>query len=131
MDGGTYAFLAALAAAVTAVLAKVGVRGVPSNLATAVRTLVVVVLAWAIAVAFGEHERLSSVSARSFLFLALSGVTTGVSWLAYFKALSLAPASLVAPIDKASLALTVLLAVLIWRQRDSPLIAFLRAFPPP
>lgn len=109
----SYALVAAAAASVTAILAKLGVKDVPSNLATAVRTTIVLVFAWAIALTQGEHRALSSVSGRSILFLALSGIGTAVSWLAYFRALSLAPASRVAPIDKVSLALTILLAALV------------------
>jgi transporter family protein len=105
-----YAFISALAASATAILAKIGIKGVPSNLATAVRTLVVVVFAWAIVFATREHEALRSLKSRSVLFLVLSGIGTGISWLAYFRALQLAPASRVAPIDKLSLALTIVLA---------------------
>jgi transporter family protein len=107
-----YALLSALAAGATAILAKVGVRDVPSNLATAIRTLIVVVFAWGIVVARGEAANLPQVKGRSLLFLALSGIATGVSWLAYFKALALAPASRVAPIDKLSLPITVVFAAL-------------------
>lgn len=106
----SYALLSAMAAAATAVLAKIGVRDVPSTLATAIRTLVILVLAWAIAIGGGQHRALGSVSARSLLFLVLSGLATGVSWLAYFRALQLGPASRVAPIDKLSLGLTLVLA---------------------
>ena len=107
-----YAFISAGAAALTAVLAKVGVEGVPSTLATAVRTVVIAVFAWAITIGLKEHHALSAVSRRSLLFLVLSGLATGVSWLAYFRALQLAPASRVAPIDKLSLPLTIVLAML-------------------
>jgi bacterial/archaeal transporter family protein len=110
MQWTLFAFISASAAAVTAILAKVGVEGVPSNLATAIRTIVVAVFAWTIAAAGGEHRFLAHVSRRSFLFLILSGIATGVSWLAYFRALQLAPASRVAPIDKLSLPLTIVLA---------------------
>ncbi len=106
-----YAFVSAAAAAVTAILAKIGVEGVPSTLATAVRTVVVMVFSWSLVAALGEHRALATVSRRSLLFLLLSGIFTGVSWLAYFRALQLGPASQVAPIDKLSLPLTVLLAV--------------------
>ncbi|AKQ64534.1 Bacterial/Archaeal Transporter family protein [Myxococcus hansupus] len=109
----TYALLSAGFAALTAVLAKVGVEGVPSTLATALRTVVVLMFAWGIALARGEHHALPSISRKTLLFLVLSGVATGLSWLAYFRALQLAPASRVAPIDKLSLPLTVLLAFLI------------------
>ncbi len=106
-----YAFVSAAAAAVTAILAKIGVEGVPSTLATAVRTVVVMVFSWSLVAALGEHRALATVSRRSLLFLLLSGIFTGVSWLAYFRALQLGPASRVAPIDKLSLPLTILLAV--------------------
>jgi bacterial/archaeal transporter family protein len=108
-----FAFGSAIAAAATAVLAKVGVEGVPSNLATAMRTLVVLAFAWAIVFARGEHHALGELRGRSLLFLTLSGIATGLSWLAYFRALQLAPASHVAPIDKLSLAMTIGLAALV------------------
>ena len=107
-----YAFLSAGAAALTAILAKIGVEGVPSTLATAVRTLVVVVFAWLAVVVLNEHRAIALVSRRSLTFLVLSGLATGLSWLAYFRALQLAPASRVAPIDKLSLPLTIALAVI-------------------
>lgn len=105
-----YALLSAAAAGATAILAKVGVQGVPSNLATAVRTVVVLVFAWGIVLARGEAIGLRDLKGRTLAFLVLSGVATGLSWLAYFKALQLAPASRVAPIDKLSLPMTVVLA---------------------
>jgi len=107
-----YAFISAAAAALTAILAKVGVEGVPSNLATAIRTIVITGFAWVIVAATGEHRALTSLSRRSVVFLLLSGIATGVSWLAYFRALQLGPAARVSPIDKLSLPLTILLAVL-------------------
>ena len=113
MPWWVFAFASAGAAAVTAILAKIGVEGVPSNLATAVRTAVVLVFAWGIVLLRGEHQALAAVRGRPLLFLTLSGVATGVSWLAYFRALQLAPASRVAPIDKLSLALTISLAALV------------------
>ena len=108
-----FAFVSAVAAAATAVLAKIGVEGVPSILATAIRTVVVGLIAWSIALLMGEHRELTSVSRRSWLYLGLSGIATGISWLAYFRALQLAPASRVAPIDRLSLPLTIVLAVLL------------------
>jgi bacterial/archaeal transporter family protein len=111
MSWQAYALLSAIAAGVTAVLAKLGVEGVPSNLATAIRTIVILALAWAIVLARGEHHALGGISRRSLVFLVLSGLATGLSWLAYYRALQLGPASRVAPIDKLSLAFTVLLAV--------------------
>jgi bacterial/archaeal transporter family protein len=108
-----FAFASALAAAATAVLAKIGVEHVPSNLATAVRTTIVLVFAWGIVIARGESHALPQLRGRPLLFLALSGLATGLSWLAYFRALQLAPVSRVAPIDKLSLALTIGLAALV------------------
>ena len=105
-----YAFLAALAAGATAILAKIGIKDVPSNLATAIRTIVIVVFAWGLVFARGEAHGLRALSQRTWIFLALSGLATGLSWLAYYKALQLAPASQVAPIDKLSLPITVVLA---------------------
>jgi bacterial/archaeal transporter family protein len=111
-----YAFVSAAAAALTAILAKLGVEGVPSTLATAIRTVIVTGFVWAMVVALGQHHAVPSLSRRSLIFLALSGLATGVSWLAYFRALQMAPASLVAPIDKLSLPLTVMLAALVLRE---------------
>jgi transporter family protein len=108
-----YAFVSAAAAAVTAILAKIGVEGVPSTLATAVRTVVILVFVWGLVFGLGEHRALATVSRRSLAFLMLSGIATGVSWLAYFRALQLGPASRVAPIDKLSLPLTIVLAVVL------------------
>ena len=108
-----YAFVSAFAASLTAVLAKIGIKDVPSNLATAVRTAVVLVFAWAMVFVTREQHGLRELKTRSLVFLALSGIGTGVSWLAYFKALQMAPASRVAPIDKLSLALTIVLAAVV------------------
>jgi bacterial/archaeal transporter family protein len=105
-----YALLSAVAAAATAVLAKIGVGAIPSNLATAVRTSFILPLVWALVFVRGETHALKTTSAHSFVFLALSAMATGISWLAYFRALQLAPASHVAPIDKLSLPLTIVLA---------------------
>lgn len=108
-----YALISAVAAAATAILAKRGIEGIPSTLATALRTIVVLIFAWVIVFQAGEGRALFSLSRRSLIYLALSGLATGVSWLAYFRALQLGPASRVAPIDKLSLPLTVLLAALL------------------
>lgn len=105
-----WSFLSALFAAATAILAKIGVAHVDSNLATAVRTTVVLVMAWAIALALGSHRGLATLDRRSLGFLAASGVATGLSWLCYFRALSLGEASKVAPIDKLSVVFVILLA---------------------
>ena len=113
MNWLVYAFISAAAAALTAILAKIGVEAVPSTLATAFRTVVVGVFAWLIVFGVGEHRAIASVPRRSWLFLFLSGLATGISWLAYFRALQLGQASRVAPIDKLSLPLTIVLAA-VW-----------------
>jgi transporter family protein len=105
-----WAILSALFAAATALLAKVGVAHIDSNLATAVRTTVVLVFAWAIALALGKHGELRMIDRRTLLFLVLSGMATGLSWLCYFRALQLGPASRVAPLDKLSVPLVMLFA---------------------
>ncbi len=111
-----YAFVAAVAAAATAILSKLGVEGVPPTLATAVRTIVVGVIAWLMVLGLGEQRSVAELSRRTMVFLALSGVATAVSWLAYFRALQMAPASWVAPIDKLSLPLTIVLAAIFLRE---------------
>lgn len=103
-----WALLSALFAAATALLAKVGIAGIDSNLATAIRTSVILVFTWAIALALQKHHGLTEISRRSWLFLVLSGVCTGLSWLCYFRALQLGPASSVAPVDKLSVVLVIL-----------------------
>jgi transporter family protein len=108
-----WAVLSAVAAAGTTILAKVGVTGVSSTTATAVRTAVVLVAVWGLVFATGEQRTLPQISRRSLAFLALSGVATGLSWLAYFRALQMAPATWVSPIDKLSLPLTIVLAALL------------------
>lgn len=108
-----WALLSALFAAVTALLAKVGVAHVDSNLATALRTSVVVVFAWGIAIALGKHGEIRLLDRRTIFFLALSGLATGLSWLCYFRALQLGPASRVAPLDKLSVPLVMLFAWLL------------------
>jgi len=105
-----FALISAGAAGATAILAKVGVRGVPSDLATAFRTAVVLAFALGIVLARGELTALRELRTRTVVFLVLSGIATGISWLAYFRALQLAPASRVAPIDKLSLPITIVLA---------------------
>jgi bacterial/archaeal transporter family protein len=107
-----WALLSALFAAATAIFAKLGVAGVDSNFATAVRTSVVVLLAWAIALATHSAGGFHVPSKRTWLFLTLSGLATGLSWLCYFRALQLGPASRVAPIDKLSVVLVIAFAAL-------------------
>ena len=106
-----YALLSALFAALTAIFAKVGIRSVDSDLATAIRTVVILVLAWGIALARGVTTGLPHLTQRTWLFLVLSGLATGASWLCYFRALKLGPVSKVAPVDKLSVAVALLLAV--------------------
>jgi len=106
----TYALLSAVFAALTAILAKLGVKGVDSNVATAVRTVVVVVLAWVVVAVQGNLAAVAIIPRASLGFLVVSGLATGASWLFYFKALQAGPASLVSAVDKSSLALTLLLA---------------------
>jgi bacterial/archaeal transporter family protein len=108
-----WALLSALFAAATALLAKVGVAHIDSNLATAIRTTVVLVFAWTIALALGKHGEIRLIDRRTLLFLVLSGMATGLSWLCYFRALQLGPASRVAPLDKLSVPLVMLFAWLL------------------
>lgn len=108
-----WALLSAVFAAATALLAKVGVEHVDSNLATALRTSVVVVFTWGIALALGKHNEIRSLDRRTVLFLVLSGIATGLSWLCYFRALQLGPASRVAPLDKLSVPLVMIFAWLL------------------
>ena len=105
-----WAILSALFAAATALLAKAGVANVDPNLATAIRTTVVLIFAWTIALSLGSHSGLTQVGRRSWYFLIASGLATGLSWVCYFRALSLGQASRVAPIDKLSVVFVVLLA---------------------
>ena len=104
------ALLSAIFAALTSILAKVGVEGVNSNLATAVRTVVVVVMAWGMVFLTNAQGGITEISRRSWLFLVLSGLATGASWLCYYKALQLGDASKVVPIDKLSVVITLILA---------------------
>ena len=104
------ALLSAVFAALTSILAKVGIEGVDSNLATAVRTVVVVVMAWGMVFVTHAQSGLSSISSRSWLFLILSGLATGASWLCYYKALQIGEASKVVPVDKLSVVITLILA---------------------
>jgi transporter family protein len=110
-----WALLSALFAGLTAVLAKVGVREVDSNLATAIRTVVILVFAWSI-VLIARPQPLSAVPPRTWLFLVLSGLATGASWLCYFRALQLGDASRVAPVDKLSVVFAIVLAALFLRE---------------
>lgn len=107
-----YALLAALFAALTAIFAKIGVKGVDSDLATAIRTVVILLLAWAIAFFRGGTSTIATLSKQNIFFLCLSGIATGLSWIFYFKALQLGKVSQVAPVDKMSVAFAIVLAVI-------------------
>ena len=111
-----YAILAAIFAALTAIFAKIGVTGVNSNLATAIRTCIVLLITWGIVLASGEISGVKELNKNNWTFLILSGVATGLSWLFYFKALQLGEASKVAPIDKLSVVFTILLSWLILKE---------------
>jgi transporter family protein len=111
-----FALLSALFAALTAILAKIGLKGVNSNLATAVRTVVIIILAWGIVAFSGELKEVRNLTKQNLLFLVLSGLATGLSWIFYFKALATGPVSKVAPIDKLSLALTICLSVIVLKE---------------
>ncbi len=107
-----WSLLSALFAGATAILAKVGITGINSNLATAIRTTVILVFAWSVPLATMKPAEITSLSGRSWLFLALSGLATGLSWLCYFRALQLGEASQVAPIDKLSVVFVLIFAAL-------------------
>lgn len=113
-----WSVLSAVFAAATATLAKIGVTGIDSNLATAIRTSVVLLFAWIIVIATGSGG-LNQIQARTWVFLILSGLATGLSWLCYFRALQLGPASKVAPVDKLSLVLVVIAAAIFLGERIS------------
>ena len=107
-----FAILSAIFAALTSILVKIGIEGVNSNLATAVRTIVVVLMAWLMVFVTGSQNGLMDISKKSWIFLILSGLATGASWLCYYKALQIGEASKVVPIDKLSIVITVALAFL-------------------
>jgi transporter family protein len=108
----TYALLSAFFAALTAVFAKVGIKGVDSDLATAIRTVVILIIAWMITLVKGSAATIITLSRQNFIFLGLSGVATGLSWIFYFKALQIGKVSQVAPVDKLSVALAIIISVL-------------------
>ena len=107
-----FAFLSAVFAALTSILAKVGIEGVNSNLATAVRTVVVLAMAWGMVFITNTQDGIMDISKKSWIFLILSGMATGASWLCYYKALQIGEASKVVPIDKLSVVITLILAVI-------------------
>lgn len=118
------AFLSAIFAAITAILAKIGIKDVNSNLATAIRTTVIIGFTWLIVFFEGTQNQLTNISKTSYLFLVLSGIATGLSWLFYFYALKVGEANKVVPVDKLSLVLTIILAWVILKEKITPGIAF-------
>lgn len=115
-----FALLSAVFAALTSILAKVGIEGVNSNLATAIRTVVVLVLAWGMVFVTNTQGGLADISRKSWLFLILSGLATGASWLCYYRALQIGEASKVVPIDKLSVVITLVLAFVFLHERFTP-----------
>ena len=105
-----FAILSAIFAALTSILAKVGIEGVNSNLATAIRTVVVVAMSWGMVFLTNSQNGITEISRKSWIFLVLSGLATGASWLCYYKALQIGDASKVVPIDKLSVVITLILA---------------------
>jgi transporter family protein len=106
-----YALLSAFFASLTAIFAKIGVTNVNANLATAIRTVIILVVAWGIVFFRGEHKSIHDLSKHNLFFLAISGLATGLSWIFYFRAIQLGKVSQVAPVDKLSVALTIVLSV--------------------
>lgn len=115
-----YALLSALFAAFTAIFAKLGVRNIDSDLATAIRTAIVLALTWGIVLMSGKMQSLKTIGASTWIFLILSGIATGLSWLFYFKALQIGEASKVAPLDKMSVVFTILFSFLILKEPLTP-----------
>jgi transporter family protein len=107
-----YAILSAFFASLTAVFAKIGITGVNSNLATAIRSVIILLVAWSIVLARSEYKGIPALSRHNLIYLAVSGLTTGLSWIFYFKALQTGKVTQVAPIDKLSLALTIILSII-------------------
>ncbi len=107
-----YALLSALFASLTAIFAKIGIKGVNSDLATAIRTIIILFVAWGIVLARGEAKGIPLLSKQNLIFLIISGLATGLSWIFYFKALQMGKVSQVAPVDKLSVALTIALSVI-------------------
>lgn len=115
-----FALLSAMFAALTSILAKVGIEGVNSNLATAIRTVVVLVMAWGMVFVTNTQGGLTDISRKSWLFLIFSGLATGASWLCYYRALQIGEASKVVPIDKLSVVITLMLAFVFLHERFTP-----------
>ena len=108
-----FALISAVFAALTSIFAKIGIENVNSNLATAIRTVIVLVMAWLIVFATGKHQQIVDISTKSWIFLVLSGLATGLSWLCYFYALQIGEASKVVPVDKFSVVITMIMAFFI------------------
>lgn len=111
-----FAILSAFFAAATSILAKIGIEGISSNLATAIRTVVVLIMAWGIVFFTGTHSQIASIGTKSWVFLILSGLATGLSWLFYYKALQMGEASKVVPIDKFSVVISMIMAFVILKE---------------
>lgn len=111
-----YAILSAIFAALTSILAKIGISDINSNLATAIRTIVVLIMAWGIVFMTGAQSGIQDITAKSWIFLVLSGIATGLSWLFYYKALQLGDTSKVVPIDKFSVVISMILAFVILKE---------------
>ena len=114
------ALLSAVFAALTSILAKVGIEGVNSNLATAIRTMVVLIMAWGMVFLTNTQNGITEISRKSWIFLILSGLATGASWLCYYKALQMGEASKVVPIDKLSIVITLVLAFIFLHEKFTP-----------
>ena len=115
-----FAILSSVFAALTSILAKVGIEGVNSNLATAIRTAVVLIMAWGMVFLTNAQRGLSEISTKSWIFLILSGLATGASWICYYKALQMGEASKVVPIDKLSVVITLVLAFIFLHEQITP-----------
>ena len=115
-----YAFLSAVFASLTSIFGKIGVENVESNLGTAIRTIVVLVMAWGMVFVTGEQKGIRSIGKKSWVFLFLSGITTGLSWLCYFRALQDGPASVVVPIDKLSILVTIVFSWIVLKEKLTP-----------
>lgn len=112
-----YAFLSAFFAALVAILAKIGIKDVDSNLATAIRTVIIFIFTWGIVFYQGSFKQITEISRISLIFIILSGIATGISWLFYFRALQIGNASQVVPIDKLSLVLTIIFAFIVLKEK--------------
>lgn len=115
-----YAFLSAVFASLTSIFGKIGVENVESNLGTAIRTIVVLVMAWVMVFVTGEQKGIRSIEKKSWVFLFLSGITTGLSWLCYYRALQDGPASVVVPIDKLSILVTIVFSWIVLKEKLTP-----------